>query len=321
MSQKRLKTHRRYLHLVDKRHRNSAFVRDLIVRLITRSSILNLSRVKARAKRVEEEGVCVTTELKRFHDIVVMAHYDPKGKFSDADRFLLRKFKEIGFEIVLVSTALNAQTRHNKFWTEVKSDVDCLITRLNKGFDFGSWACALSQLEISSKIHGRLVLVNNSMFGPFHELDNLLQSWPEDCEILGITSSMEFVPHVQSYFLGFRNSLVRNAAFNNFWNTDFLQKKKWTTVLSNEMRWARYFKTKGFQVFSMYEAPKGYLRNPLTFFWKELLMNGMPFLKKSLFFQNYDNLDLTNWRAELTGLKTEFPLEYIDQHIDVSRRG
>jgi lipopolysaccharide biosynthesis protein len=321
VSNQRKKTHRKYLELVDNRHKLRANIRDLIVRLITRSSILKLHDVKPRAQLVQHESVCVTSELKVFHDMVVMAHYDPKGKFSDADRFLLRKFKEIGFEIVLVSTAVNGQAKHDQLWKDIQNDVDCLITRLNIGFDFGSWACALSELGIVPKIKGNLILVNNSVFGPFYPLGDLIQSWPEECEILGVTTSQEFVPHVQSYFLAFRNSLVQDEAFKFFWSTDFLQENKRLTILSNEMRWARYFKRKGFQVFVKHEAPEGYFRNPLTFFWKELLIDGMPFLKKSLFVQNYDNLDLTHWKSDLSECETDFPIKYIEQHINESDRG
>ena len=305
-----------YLSLVQIQHRKHAYFRDFVIKMITRLSIARLIKPKTRITSQHVGDVVITSRLEKYNDIVLMAHFDSSGQISEADRHLLRKFKEIGYEVVLISTSVQGEAKHKELWTEIGDEVDGLLTKPNSGFDFGSWACGISQLEISKKLTGNLILINNSVFGPFGKLESLLNSWNTDCPIFGITSSNEFVEHVQSYFIGFRNSMLRELAFINYWKSDFDQKIKWNTILRNEMRWANYFKSAGFSVCVKHEPPKGFLRNPLTFHWSNLLRNGMPFVKKSLFTHNYDHIDLDNWKAEFYPNDQDFPLVFIEQLVN-----
>jgi lipopolysaccharide biosynthesis protein len=193
---------------------------------------------------------------------------------------------------------------------------DCLITRPNHGFEFGSWASAINSLELSERVNGRLVLINNSMFGPFQSMEELMESWSPSCEIFGITSSNEFRKHVQSYFMAFRPTVLKADFFKRYWNSDFHEEKKWSTIFRFEMRWADYFTLNGSQICIRHEAAKNFLRNPLTFRWFELVEEGMPFVKKSLFKQNYDRIDLHEWKRNLETINSDFPLSYIEKHIN-----
>jgi lipopolysaccharide biosynthesis protein len=195
-----------------------------------------------------------------------------------------------------------------KIWSQFHSVIDCLITRPNEGFDFGSWAAAINSLDLGTKVRGRLVLMNNSVYGPFRPLSEVLSSWNPACEILGMTSSNEFQSHVQSYFLGFRSSACSSSAFRDFWNREFHESNKWLTIVRSEMRWAQYFERNRFSICVKYTADRKFRRNPLTFRWFELLREGMPFLKKSLFSQNYDQIDLTAWEEKLESLDSDFPI-------------
>lgn len=305
-----------YLRKVEKAHRKNAFARDIAVKFITRTSIVKLFQKHELRLDSRISEFNITSSLKMFEDVLIMAHFDHEKQLSQPDLYLLRSFADAGFEIVLVTTALSHPNEHERFWNQVSPIVNCLITRPNEGFDFGSWAVAINQLQISERVSGRLVLINNSMFGPFVPISELLADWPLNCEVYGITSSNEFVKHVQSYFLGFRSAAVKSEAFQRYWKSEFREKNKWLTIFRFEMQWAKYFSTAGFNVGVRHRPPNRFLRNPLTFCWNELLMTGMPFLKKSLFRQNYDHIELSNALAEIRKLNSDFPLEYIETHLN-----
>lgn len=305
-----------YLHSVQKGHRLRARLRDVVIKAITKTSLIKIFERKPRASKPIDEKIEVTSKLREYGDVVVMAHYDTEGILSEADIHLLQSFKRVGFEVVLVTTAVQGIERHNIYWNQMSRTGDCLITRPNVGFDFGSWACAINYLGLDQRVNGRLVLVNNSMFGPFQSMKDVMESWSPSCDIFGITSSNEFRNHVQSYFLGFRPAILRSEFFKAFWKSDFDEENKWLTIFRFEMLWADYFKSNGSQICVRHEAPKEFLRNPLTFRWFELMQQGMPFVKKSIFKQNYDRIELHEWKKNLETINSDFPLHLIESYFN-----
>ena len=290
-------------------------IRHVIVILLSKLAVVKCFNRKFEIAKEYEKNICSTSKLKVFKDIVMMAHFDPNENFSEADKFLVNSFKELGFEVVVVSTAVSGQEKHDELWNQIHGFADCLITKPNSGFDFGSWAAGINHLDIVGKLKGHLILINNSIFGPMFPLDDLLADWKTNHEILGITSSNEFVRHVQSYFLGFKNSLVKDQCFKEFWSLNFTRKNKWNTILDFEIRWADFFSKRGFSVYVRHETPKSFFRNPLTFRWLELLADGMPFVKKSLLTKNYDHIETANWKNDLGRVAPNFPTVLIELHV------
>ena len=70
------------------------------------------------------------------------------------------------------------------------------------GYDFSAYAVALR--EVATRSPGAdLLLINDSVLGPFVDLDTLLEEAPWD--LTGFTAYSLFENHVQSYALYFRN--------------------------------------------------------------------------------------------------------------------
>jgi lipopolysaccharide biosynthesis protein len=309
---------RPYIDLVKKGFRTRSRLRYCAVKILSKLSVARFFFSKElQVKEELETNIQITSNLSLYNDVVIMAHFDPSERFSEADSFLIKSFKEIGFEVVVVSTAVSGKEKHDKMWSQIHDFVDCLITRPNLGFDFGSWATGINHLEIVEKLRGRLILINNSVFGPIHPINKLLEEWKTESEILGVTSSNEFVRHVQSYFLGFRNTLVKEDCFSEFWRLNFSRKYKWKTILDFEMNWGAYFSRRGFNIFVRHESPEGFYRNPLTFHWLQLVEEGMPFVKKSLFFQNYDHIEMSNWKSELGKSVSGFYVNLIERNSEL----
>jgi lipopolysaccharide biosynthesis protein len=305
-----------YLDSVLTGQKTRAYVRDVVVRAVTKTSLVKLIDKKKQIYTPPEVDFDVTSRLQGFNDVVVMAHYDVGGVLSESDVYLLESFKDQGFEVVLATTSVQGVEQHQRLWNQVSSIVECLITRPNQGFDFGSWAAAINYLDLSQKVNGRLILINNSVFGPFQPMSQILESWSPNCDVFGITSSNEFRSHVQSYFLGFQPTVLKSESFKNYWKNDFHEENKWLTIFRFEMLWAEYFKSNDFQICVRHKAPRKFLRNPLTFLWLDLLQEGMPFLKKSIFKQNYDRIDISQWRKDIESVNSDFPLDLIEKYIN-----
>jgi hypothetical protein len=69
---------------------------------------------------------------------------------------------------------------------------------------------------------------------------------------------------------------------------------------------------------TLFEPSRKRTINPLTRQWLNLLDVGFPFIKKSLFIQNYDAVDLGNWQEEVERLAGKPLCDVIKR--DVERR-
>ena len=107
--------------------------------------------------------------------------------------------------------------------------VERMFCRENRGYDFGAYRdmlCGVLGWEEVCR-YDELVLVNDSFFGFFYPLrDTFARMDGEDCDFWGITgqaagrlwdSAYRFDAHVHSYFLVFRENVIRSRAFRDFW--------------------------------------------------------------------------------------------------------
>ena len=144
------------------------------------------------------------------------------------------------------------------------------------------------------------MLVNNSVYGPFFPLGPIIEKLSSLGDFFALTASREFRPHLQSYFLGFNKPVIDHSDFQKYWSGSFRAKSKWITIFGRELDWEDFFRKRGFHSAVLLEETRSFPRNPLTFLWKDLIVHGFPFMKKSLLTYNYDSIDLTQWTEFLT---------------------
>ncbi len=244
--------------------------------------------------------------------LVLYAHFDANAELSAADRFALEAYRATGYQVCAVTTSAS--------WPEQYRDlVDALIVRPNLGFDFGSWSTAIQTFLPREKRESisHLVLVNNSVYGPLWPVDELFHDAEHAAEVVGLTLSRELIPHLQSYFLSFSGRSVRSEAFDEFWLQDFSSSSKWFVIGQGELRWGRHFQRAGFDT-SYLICPQSHVRrNELTFYWVDLVKSGLPYVKKSLFRANLDNINLGDWREKLLVLAPRYDPTLIE--MDVKR--
>ncbi len=138
--------------------------------------------------------------------LALYAHYAPHGGISEMVLCQLRDYARLGFRIVFISAAPTVQA---EAWEQVCGIAEVAIHRRNHGFDFGAWSDALALAPQAAEPLDELLLVNDSVLGPLHALDQPLGQLRASGEgLFGLTEGVQHAPHLQSYFLLARGSAV-----------------------------------------------------------------------------------------------------------------
>ncbi|MEZ5117558.1 MAG: rhamnan synthesis F family protein [Candidatus Nanopelagicales bacterium] len=224
-----------------------------------------------------------------------MAHWDSQGVVSAADRGLIHAVSSCGFDVIVVTTA---DCRPGELSGLLGEGVIAAGSRDNIGFDFLSWSRGLDAWADLPRLR-RLLLLNTSVYGPVRPFGRFLDRvFDGTTDVVGFTGSRELLPHAQSYALAFGPAAIGSSQFGDYWARVRPSRAKWGTILGHELRWQRDLTGPGLRAGVVVPAPPRPV-NPLTLHWRDLVEHGFPFLKKSLFTVNYDDVDMTGWRDQV----------------------
>jgi lipopolysaccharide biosynthesis protein len=221
-------------------------------------------------------------------DFCFFAHFDKDGIVDDYVLHYLKRINQQNFRVVFVSTANLPASEVAR----VRPHCFDVILRGNAGLDFGSWAAAFA--KHNAAIGGRLLLANDSVYGPIGSLAaalHRLTSRPAD--FYGFVESIEVAPHLQSWFLLFEQRVVRHTAFTAMLARPYSAMSKREIILQGEVDLSRFLRNAGFSYTALYQSSqatlfeRSLLGNPTHFLWRELLFEQrIPFLKVELLRDN-----------------------------------
>lgn len=221
-------------------------------------------------------------------DVCLFAHYDPANQVADYVFYYLREIKSASFETILISSSdLSAPVRGKL--RSVCADVIC---RNNGGLDFGSWAEGLAKYR--ARIDGRLLLANDSVYGPVRDLKSVLaRLTAERADWYGMVESADWYLHLQSWFMLFENHVVHSDAFASIFEQDFVKMGRWEIIHNGEIGLSRALDQAGFRRRVAYRAsdlrslPAIWRQNPSHALANELVVRGIsPFVKIELIRDN-----------------------------------
>ncbi len=159
--------------------------------------------------------------------LCLFAHWDPHGVIDDYVLHYLSRIADHGYSIRLASTSTRLEPDS---LAKARKLCDQVIWRRNVGVDFGSWRDA----ERSSARLARfdeLLLTNDSVFGPVHDLGpTLAYIQAEPATLWGLTDNLENGPHLQSYFLTIPGETLRSTLFRQFWTAMTPVAHKWSAI-------------------------------------------------------------------------------------------
>ena len=150
--------------------------------------------------------------------LLLYAHYDRDARIDPHVRYTLTHLRPHCDRIVFVS---NNETLPEADLEALRSTADDIITRPNRGFDFGAWHAAMARDPGLFDACDELLLVNSSCFGPLFPPAELFERMAaRDCDAWALTGHPASGPvpaHLQSYFLLFRRPVLASDRFRAFW--------------------------------------------------------------------------------------------------------
>lgn len=226
------------------------------------------------------------------HRLAILAHYDEAGGVDASFAHLGRSLNSEGYAVVVSTTA---PARPQEFVDLVEDFAVAAVFRGNEGFDFQSWRRGIELARISQWDFDRLILTNGSMYGPLFSLSPILAAMDKHAS-WGMTESLDFTRHVQSWWLAFSDPVLTHPEFDRYWSRVRPSRNKWGTILAHELRWSDDLALAGPTAAYVSVEDHGCDRNPLFFAWRELIRDWrMPFFKRSLLGPNYDQIDMSGW--------------------------
>lgn len=212
--------------------------------------------------------------------IAILASYAADNRITLSLDELIKQLLELDYDILLV----RATDDHRPLeWPRATRDV-VAIGKPNIGYDFGSWAVAMDRFpQLTSRRF--VLLVNDSLVGPFSSIGPLVCGFESaETDVWGLTGTTQFIPHLQSYFLGFRDGVLADPAIAKFWTRLPLEASKMAMVERYELGLTRLLFGEAFSTKAEFEpelvAQQG--QNPTVHGWNRLIELGFPFVKRTI---------------------------------------
>jgi hypothetical protein len=220
--------------------------------------------------------------------------YLPDGGLTSAHRYTLTKLRALSGGLMAICATPDVESVPS----ELLDQCDAVVWKGLSGYDFSAYAVALAEVSLRSP-GADLLLVNDSVLGPFVDLDTILLAAP--WTLTGFTASSEHENHLQSYALYFRGVtpatvqslrtvIPQSVALNSFRHVVYCQETRLARVAARTMT-----------VGALWYG--GEIENPSLTRALPLLKAGFPFLKRSLVggkrAQCYDQEAMMELLAEL----------------------
>jgi len=280
----------------------------------------------------------------------VFSHYNHRNSISRYVLHYLQSLKNAGYKIVFVSTSkVEAGDLE-----QLKPLCHKTHFRPNTGYDFSSYREGISLVLEEEKPIDCILIANDSVFGPFSDLSKTLEQIEQHpAEIVGLTDSYDIGYHLQSYFIHYKKAACSSESFKEFWsrvqpidndNPNFKQK----IVKQYEVGGTKYFLTNGFKVAALFpfrellthkfetiseklkdiatthpddtirEVDLRFHLNATHYYWNDLILAGLPFIKRELLARNPTNTDISNWPDEVVKFKNFDPTLIFDALVELN---
>jgi Rhamnan synthesis protein F len=255
-------------------------------------------------------------------DVCLFAHFDHDGRIDDHVVRYLESLQTTGFRIVFVTASrINSSDRQR-----LARICDDVILRENRGLDFGSWSEAYGRHRGSIK--GRLLLTNDSVYGPIGNLGLTLQrllAVPAD--VYGLVECNLTAPHLQSWFLLLENRVAQGDVFAALMSQPFAEMAKADVIKAGEIALSRRLLAAGYRLRALSTAGSGgplsrlFPIHPMHPLWREMIEGeGVPFLKVELLRDNPTAVaDLVDVPAVVSGHAPDL-VAMIERHQARTRR-
>ncbi len=282
----------------------------------------------------------------------VFVHYDRRGEVHDYVMYYLEALRAAEFEILFVS---NGGKLAPASLERVRPLCAGVMIRRNIGYDFGAYRDGLRALGDLSRFR-RVLLANDSVYGPLFDLRNALSQCDDSAAIWGMTDSWSARYHLQSFFLLFNHAALVAPRFKQFWDEMLLLPKS-AVIRFYELRFTQLMLRQGLRcaavfpyrraaehlaragnagtfadetlsprVQSFFEdlfrgVEEGATFNALHHFWDHMISElRCPFIKRELLSRNPANIPHAYLWERLIRSVSTYDTEMIARHLQITTR-
>ena len=204
---------------------------------------------------------------------IVYFLYSLTGLISAAHSFTLSRLGKENAKLLVVATGLQASEI-----SRLSDIVDALVLKENDGYDFSAYAIALDVL-IDYSPSTDILFLNDSVLGPFSNLENLV--WQSPWDFTGMLASSECENHIQSFAFSIKNcTRQRKEALDPIFTLDYTLNYFGDVVALKETQMAR-IASKTMSVGARWYSPPNFAMNASMQRPFDLISVGFPFLKKA----------------------------------------
>jgi len=147
--------------------------------------------------------------------VALLAHHCDHGRIGPGLRGLAAALAAQGYSVVLAS---NARRLLPEALDWAREHAALTLLRRNAGYDFAAWRDALRVAGLPAPGTERVLLVNDSLYGPLRDIGPVLDRLDFDAaDVWGATDSWQGRWHLQSYFLALGPRALAHPALAAFW--------------------------------------------------------------------------------------------------------
>lgn len=270
---------------------------------------------------------------KSSNSLCLFASFDQDSLVDEYVVYYLSELKkQLGVDIVFVTTSATLAPSEIQ---KLRPYCRTIIHRKNISIDFGSWKVGLDETPDWQQ-YERVVIANDSVYGPLANLNSVVELLDESKPMIaGITESLQYTRHLQSYFLVLNSKAMHSEFFKSFWEKFSFTNSKKLIIQDGEIGFSSRALEAGIELRALFpyelllqkgvasEAntylpkylKKGFL-NPTHHLWKALLReSASPFIKIELLKKNPSKLpDLAQLLPELRSTKA-YSSNLIESHL------
>ena len=213
--------------------------------------------------------------------VVFLVHYSADALISKSFETLVDEFVRHHYYVIIVSSAT---AEGPLLWPKGLPPDVTVYRRPNIGYDFGSWS-AILELHPAAAAGPQVLLVNDSLLGPFRPLTDVLTGFETNpADVWGLVNTTQHTLHLQSHWVGYHGGILSDKPLRDFWADIRIEPTKWDLIRRYELGLSAHLLANGYRIGVQYPyelvVPPGY--NPAISGWRRLFYFGFPFIKREI---------------------------------------
>ena len=130
----------------------------------------------------------IDDQVARTHRLAVYAIYVPDGQLKAYHRAVLDALRNANYTTIVVNSSM---ARADALAQDALERAEAVIVRSGPGRDFGSWIVALAHFAPALEHVDHLLLLNDSLIGPFGDFGSVINSLENDpADFKGLTNRL-----------------------------------------------------------------------------------------------------------------------------------